>query len=101
MQRNPAEYALLEAVQRARAALLERSELDPDELRERLRASIRDEIELAQRRAAASNQPLLRDPADTEQWLDDQVLGYGELGPLMRTENVQTIRIVGPHKLYV
>jgi len=101
MQRTPAEYTLLETVLRARAALLEHAELSADELRERLRALLHDEVELVQRRAAAANEPLLADPADTEQWLDDQVLGFGVLGPLMRTDGIQTIRIAGPHKLYV
>jgi len=100
-QRTPAEYALLETILRTRAALLEQTSLDPDELRERLYAAMRDEVELAQRRAAAANDPLLPDPADTRQWLDDQVLGLAELGPLMRNEGVQTIRILGPHHLYV
>ena len=98
-QRTPAEYALLETVQRTRAALLEQTHLAPEELRERLYAAMRDEVELHQRRAAAANDPLLPDPADSQQWLEDQVLGYGDLGPLMRTEGVQTIRIVGPHRL--
>jgi pilus assembly protein CpaF len=100
-QRTPAEYALLETVLRTRAALLEQTSLDSDELRERLYAAMRDEVELAQRRAAAANDPLLPDPADTRQWLDDQVLGFAELGPLMRSDSVQTIRILGPHHLYV
>jgi pilus assembly protein CpaF len=88
-------------VLRARAALVEHSELSPDELRDRLRAVMHEEVELVQRRAAATNEPLLPDPADTEQWVDDQVLGFGVLGPLMRTDGIQTIRIVAPHKLYV
>ena len=92
----PAEYALLETVQRTRAALLEQTNLSPDELRERLYATMRDEVELHQRRAAAANDPLLADPADTEQWLEDHILGYGDLGPLMRTDGIQTIRIMGP-----
>src|SRR6266511_6092454 len=100
-QRTPAEYALLEAILSTRAALLEQTSLDPDELRERLYAAMRDEVELAQRRAAAANDTLLADPAETRQWLEDQVLGFAELGPLMRTEGVQTIRILGPHHLYV
>ena len=100
-QRLPAEYALLETVQRTRAALLEQTNLTPDELRERLYATMHDEVELHQRRAAAANDPLLPDPADTEQWLEDHVLGYGDLGPLMRTDGIQTIRIMGPHRLYV
>jgi pilus assembly protein CpaF len=100
-QRTPAEYALLETVQRTRASLLEQTNLSPDELRERLCASMREEVELYQRRAAAANDPLLADPADTEQWLSDHVVGYGDLGPLMRTPGVQTIRIMGPHRLYV
>jgi hypothetical protein len=81
-QRTPAEHALLETVLRARAALVEHSELSPDDLRERLHAEMHEEVELFQRRAAAANEPLLRDPADTEQWLDDQVLGFGVLGSL-------------------
>jgi len=100
-QRTAVEYALLETVQRTRATLLELTNLGPDELRERLYASMRDEVELYQRRAAAANDPLLADPSDTRQWLEDQVLGYAELGPLMRTQGVQTIRILGPHHLYV
>src|SRR5579871_4263238 len=99
--RTPAEYALLETVQRTRAALLEQTNLSPDVLRERLGATMRDEVELYQRRAAAANDPLLADPADTQQWLEDHVLGYGDLGPLMRTDSIQTIRIMGPHRLYV
>jgi pilus assembly protein CpaF len=99
--RSASEQALLETILRTRAALLERSDLEPDAVLEQLRAAIGAEIEHAQRHAAASNEPLLRAPADTAQWLDDQVLGYGDLGPLMRTESVQTIRIVGPHRLYV
>src|SRR5204863_503514 len=55
----------------------------------------------AQRLAAAANDRLLTDPAGTRQWLEDQVLGFGELGPLMRTPSIQTIRIMGPHRLYV
>src|SRR3954452_4028557 len=100
-QRAPAEYALLETVQRTRAALLEQTSLPPDELRERLSATMRDEVELYQRRAAAANDPLLADPPGTQQWLEDQVLGYGDLGPLMRTPTIQTIRIMGPHRLFV
>jgi pilus assembly protein CpaF len=100
-QRTSAESALLEIVMHARAALVEHSELSPDELRERLRALMHEEVEVFQRRAAAANEPLLRDPADTEQWLDDQVLGFGVLAPLMRTDGIQTIRIMGPHRLYV
>ena len=76
LQRTSAEYALLETIQRTRAALLEQTQLGPDELRERLYAAMHDEVELYQRRAAAANDPLLADPADTEQWLEDQVLGY-------------------------
>jgi pilus assembly protein CpaF len=100
-QRTPVEYALLETVQRTRAALLEQTDLSPDELRERLHAIMRDEVELHQRRAAAANDPLLSDPAETQQWLDDHILGYGDLGPLMRSDGIQTIRIMGPHRLYV
>ena len=48
-QRTPAEYALLETVQRTRASLLEQTNLSPDELRERLCTSMRDEVELHQR----------------------------------------------------
>jgi pilus assembly protein CpaF len=101
IQRTPHEYALLETVLRTRAALLEQTNLDPDKLRERLHGAMRDEVELYQRRAAVANDPLLPDPVDTRQWLEDQVLGLAELGPLMRSEGVQTIRILGPHHLYV
>ena len=100
-QRTSAEYSLLDTVQRARAALLEQTNLPPDELRERLAATMREEVELYQRRAAAANDPLLADPAATRLWLEDQVLGYGDLGPLMRMPSIQTIRIMGPHRLYV
>src|SRR5689334_14550221 len=99
--RTRAEYALLDTVQRTRSALLEQTNLSPDELRERLGATLRDEVELHQRRAAAANDPLLADPDDTQQWLEDHLFGYGDLGPLMRTETIQTIRIMGPHRLYV
>ena len=101
MHRTPAEHALLETVLRVRAALLEQPDLGPEDVLERLRASMREELELAQRRAAATNEPLLPDPAGTLQWLEDEVLGFGPLGPLMRTDSVQTIRIVGPHRIYV
>src|SRR5437868_6705521 len=100
-QRMHAQDALLETLQRTRDALLVQTNLSPDELRERLYATMRDEVELHQRRAAAANDPLLADPADTEQWLEDHVLGYGDMGPLMRTDGIQTIRIMGPHRLYV
>jgi pilus assembly protein CpaF len=65
-----------------------------------IRAMIRQEIAEYQRRAATMNEPLLADPAATEQRLIDELLGLGPIEDLMRDRDVESIFINAPTRVY-
>jgi pilus assembly protein CpaF len=97
MQWDPIERELLQTVLAARRTLLEQHrDAEPAELAARIRAMVDDEVEHYQRRAATTNQPLLRDPAATAQRIRDELLGMSVLEPLFRRPDVQTIFINNP-----
>jgi pilus assembly protein CpaF len=66
-----------------------------------IQAMIHEEIAEYQRRAATMNEPLLVDPAATEQRLVDELLGLGPIEGLMRDRDVESIFINAPTRIYV
>src|SRR5205823_1209104 len=97
MQWGPIERELLETVLARRRTLLEQlREAEPAEIAARIRATIDDECQHYQRRAATTNQPLLPDPTATAQRLRDELLGMSVLEELMRRPDVQTIFVNNP-----
>ncbi len=80
----------------------ERQLLEPraeDEVR--IRTLIRDRVAAYQRRAAATNAPLLLDPEGVEQRLFDGLLRLGILQPLMDAPDVEEVICNGPHRIFV
>jgi pilus assembly protein CpaF len=97
MPRTSVERELLQSVLMARRSLLEQYRDDePAEMARRIRTTIHEECEAYQRRAATTNLPLLRDPAATEEWMRDELLGMSVLEQLMRRPDVQTIFVNTP-----
>jgi len=96
------ERALREEIRGEVSRLLgERQLLEPrpeDEVR--IRTLIRDRVAAYQRRAAATNAPLLLDADAVEQRLFDGLLRLGILQPLMDAPNVEEIICNGPHRVF-
>jgi pilus assembly protein CpaF len=97
------ERALREEIRTEVARLLgERQLLEPGAADEaRIRALIQDRVAAYQRRAAATNAPLLLDPEGVEQRLFDGLLRLGILQPLMDAPDVEEIICNGPHRIFV
>jgi len=97
------ERALREEIRAEVARLLgERQLLEPgaeDEVR--IRNLIHDRVAAYQRRAAATNAPLLLDPEAVEQRLFDGLLRLGILQPLMDDPGVEEVICNGPHRIFV
>jgi len=97
------ERTLREEIRAEVARLLgERQLLEPraeDEVR--IRTLIRDRVAAYQRRAAATNAPLLLDPEGVEQRLFDGLLRLGILQPLMDAPDVEEVICNGPHRIFV
>jgi pilus assembly protein CpaF len=97
------ERALREEIRAEVARLLgERQLLEPraeDEVR--IRSLIRDRVTAYQRRAAATNAPLLLDPEGVEHRLFDGLLRLGILQPLMDAPDVEEVICNGPHRIFV
>src|SRR5690349_25135931 len=90
----------LRAEIRAEVARLlgERQLLEPGaEDEARIRNLIHDRVAAYQRRAAATNAPLLFDPDAVEQRLFDGLLRLGILQPLMDDPGVEEVICNGPH----
>ncbi len=68
---------------------------------ERIRALIGERVAAYQRRAAATNAPLLSDPEATVQRLFDGLLRLGILQPYMDAPAVEEIICNGPHRIFV
>lgn len=98
-----AERGLREEIREEVARLLgERQLLEPraeDEVR--IRTLIRDRVAAYQRRAAATNAPLLLEPEAVEQRLFDGLLRLGILQPLMDAPDVEEVICNGPHRIFV
>src|SRR3954469_11639336 len=98
-----AERGLREEIREEVARLLgERQLLEPraeDEVR--IRTLIRDHVAAYQRRAAATNAPLLLDPEGVGQRLFDGLLRLGILQPLMDDPDVEEVICNGPHRIFV
>jgi pilus assembly protein CpaF len=96
------ERALREEIRTEVARLLgERQLLEPgaeDEVR--IRSLIHDRVAAYQRRAAATNAPLLLDPEAVAQRLFDGLLRLGILQPLMEDPNVEEVICNGPHRIF-
>ncbi|MFN8472791.1 MAG: ATPase, T2SS/T4P/T4SS family [Anaerolineae bacterium] len=76
--------------------------LAPDrEDEERIRALIHEHVATYQRRAAAVNGVLLRDPEGIEQRLFDGLLRMGILQPFMDRSTVEEIICNGPQRIFV
>ena len=90
--------ALREEVRAAVGRLLgERQLLTPGpEDEERIRILIRDAVAAHQRRAAATNTPLLTDPVGVERRLFDDLLRLGILQPFVDAPAVEEIICNGP-----
>jgi pilus assembly protein CpaF len=97
------ERALREEIRAEIARLLgERQLLEPRaEDEARIRTLIRDRVAAYQRRAAATNAPLLLDPEGVEQRLFDGLLRLGILQPLMDAPDVEEVICNGPHRIFV
>src|SRR6266545_972528 len=97
------ERALREEIRTEIARLLgERQLLEPraeDEVR--IRTLIHERVAAYQRRAAATNAPLLLDPEGVEQRLFDGLLRLGILQPLMEAADVEEVICNGPHRIFV
>jgi len=97
------ERALREEIRTEIARLLgERQLLEPraeDEVR--IRTLIHERVTAYQRRAAATNAPLLLDPEGVEQRLFDGLLRLGILQPLMEAADVEEVICNGPHRIFV
>jgi pilus assembly protein CpaF len=68
---------------------------------ERVRALIQERVAAYQRRAAATNRPLLLDPAGVEQRLFDGLLRLGILQPFIDAPAIEEIICNGPHRIFV
>jgi pilus assembly protein CpaF len=68
---------------------------------ERIRALIREQVAAYQRRAAATNAPLLADPEAVERRLFDGLLRLGILQPFMDSPVVEEIIVNGPNRIFV
>jgi pilus assembly protein CpaF len=100
--RDPVEQVVREIVLGELKQLLQTYRDDtPMERAARIRTMVKDEVTEYQRRAVATNQPLLEDPAAAEERLIDELLGMGPLESLMRQQDVQTIRVLSPTRVYV
>ncbi len=97
------ERALREEIRTEIARLLgERQLLEPrPEDEARIRGLIHDRVAAYQRRAAATNAPLLLDPDGVEQRLFDGLLRLGILQPLMDAPDVEEVICNGPHRIFV
>ena len=101
MNWDQAERELLALVRDSRKRLLDQhAERSRAELQAAIVALIHEETELWQRRAAAGQCALLLDPAETEQKLSDELLGYGVLASLMRNPSVSTIIVNAPTRIF-
>lgn len=97
MSWDPAERTIREVVRDALQVLLEQHrEATAAEREAAIRRLIREEVAEYQRRAVATNEPMLADPSATEQRLVDELLGLGPLERLMRDPAVQTIFVNTP-----
>ena len=98
-----AERALRQEIQEEVGRLLgERQLLVPGrEDEERIRVLIRERVAGHQRRAAATNAPLLFDPEGVEQRLFDGLLRLGILQPLIEAPEVEEIICNGPSRIFV
>ncbi len=98
-----AERALRQEIQEEVSRLLgERQLLMPErEDEERIRVLIRERVAGHQRRAAATNAPLLIDPEGVEQRLFDGLLRLGILQPLIEAPEVEEIICNGPNRVFV
>src|ERR671922_1473476 len=80
----------------------ERQLLEPrPEDEARIRNLIHERVAAYQRRAAATNAPLLLDPEAVEQRLFDGLLRLGILQPLMDDPSVEEVICNGPHRIFV
>ncbi|MBV9546099.1 MAG: CpaF family protein, partial [Chloroflexi bacterium] len=99
---RPGERTLREEIRTEVARLLgERQLLEPgaeDEVR--IRTLIHDRVAGYQRRAAATNAPLLLEPDAVEQRLFDGLLRLGILQPLMDDPAIEEVICNGPHRIF-
>jgi pilus assembly protein CpaF len=98
-----AERALRDEVRTAVGRLLGEQQVvvpGPED-EERVRALIQERVAAYQRRAAATNRPLLLDPAGVEQRLFDGLLRLGILQPFIDAPAVEEIICNGPHRIFV
>ena len=97
------ERALREEVGAAVGRMLgERGLLVPDrEDEERIKALIGEQVAAHQRRAAATNAPLLVDPEGAQRRLFDGLLRLGILQPLIEAPEVEEIICNGPNRIFV
>jgi pilus assembly protein CpaF len=99
---RPAERGLREEIRGEIARLLgERQLLEPrPEDEARIQALIHDRVAAYQRRAAATNAPLLLDPDGVEKRIFDSLLRLGILQPLMDSPDVEEVICNGPHRIF-
>ncbi|CCF85424.1 CpaF family protein [Nitrolancea hollandica] len=67
----------------------------------RIRVLIRERVSAYQRRAAATNAPLLSDPEGVERRLFDRLLRLGVLQPLIEAPGIEEIICNGPNRVFV
>lgn len=98
-----AERLLRGEIQEAVSRLLGEQELlSPGPADEaRIRALIRERVTAYQRRAAATNEPLLSDPDGVERRLFDRLLRLGVLQPLIEAAGIEEIICNGPNRIFV
>ncbi len=98
-----AERVLRAEIQEAVSRLLGEAELlspGPED-EARIRALIRERVRAYQRRAAATNEPLLTDPEGVERRLFDRLLRLGVLQPLIEAAGIEEIICNGPNRIFV
>jgi len=100
-QVSAAERELRVIVKDALGVLLKQPLPEGVDPRARIEAMVHEETTRFQERQVNRNQPLLPDPAASEQWLLNEIFGLAMLEPLMANPRITSIMVNSPTRIYV